>query len=400
MKIAGNEGEKTMRFRGVSLLIALWMGFISISACEKGKKAENTVEKEGEAYSNIVTLTSEAVEKAGIKIAPVSIRTMKTELSFPGKVSVNETRLAHVGPRISGRAVEVSANLGDLIKKGQPLALIDSPELGEAQSQYLKAKTNLQVAERSYERAKMLLDGKVISTGEFQRREGEYLSARTEAKAAEDRLHLFGMTDYEVLAIGKGHALSSRVSIYAPISGTVTERHLTIGEVVEPVKPLFIIADLSTLWVIADIPENDISKIREGQKVSVLVSSYPDTEFTGIVTYISDSVDPQSRTVKVRAEVENPKGVLKPEMFAAVKITAGKTDALAIPESAVQREGERTIVFVEKSETAFEKRDASLGPETGGFHQVISGLMEGERIVTEGAFTLKSETLKGLMEEE
>ncbi|PIS37101.1 MAG: hypothetical protein COT35_07755 [Nitrospirae bacterium CG08_land_8_20_14_0_20_52_24] len=181
MKIAGNEGEKTMRFRGVSLLIALWMGFISISACEKGKKAENTVEKEGEAYSNIVTLTSEAVEKAGIKIAPVSIRTMKTELSFPGKVSVNETRLAHVGPRISGRAVEVSANLGDLIKKGQPLALIDSPELGEAQSQYLKAKTNLQVAERSYERAKMLLDGKVISTGEFQRREGEYLSARTEA---------------------------------------------------------------------------------------------------------------------------------------------------------------------------------------------------------------------------
>ncbi|HLB05087.1 MAG TPA: efflux RND transporter periplasmic adaptor subunit, partial [Thermodesulfobacteriota bacterium] len=322
----------------------------------------------------------------------------RIESSFPGKVSVNETRLAHVGPRIAGRAVEVFANLGDFIKKGQPVAVIDSPELGEAQSQYLKAKTNLQVAEKSYERAKIVVEGKVISTGEFQRREGEYLSATTEAKAAEDRLHLLGMTDDEVSAIGKGHTISSRVAIYAPVTGTVIERHLTLGEVVEPAEPLFTIADLSNLWVIADIPENDISMVKKGQKVSVAVPSYPDAEFIGKVTYISDTVEPATRSVKVRAEVENLKGTLKPEMFATVKVGTGKMDALAIPESAVQREGEKTIVFVAEDEITFQKRVVTLGPEVDGYHQVISGLEKGERIVTKGAFTLKSEGMKGEME--
>ncbi len=337
---------------------------------------------------------------AGIEIGEVSLKLLSVESSFPGKVSVNETRLAHVGPRIAGRAVEVFANLGDFIKKGQPLALIDSPELGEAQSQYLKAMTNLQVAEKSYERAKVVLEGKVMSTGEFQRREGEYLSASTEAKAAEDRLHLFGMTEEEVSSIGKGHTINSRVAIYAPVSGTLIERHLTLGEVVEPVKPLFVIADLSNLWVIADIAENDISKVGKGQRVTVVASSYPDREFTGRVVYISDTVDPATRTVKVRAEVENLNGILKPEMFAVVKIGTGKVEALAIPESAVQREGEKTIIFVAKGENSFEKRVVTIGPEIDGFHQALSGLEKGERIVTKGVFTLKSEMMKGLMEEE
>src|SRR3989304_8091838 len=138
------------------------------------------------------------------------MRLLKGESSFPGKVSVDETRLAHVGPRIAGMAVEVYASLGDFIKKGQPVAVIDSPELGEAQSHYLKAKTNLQVAEKSYERAKIVVEGKVISTGEFQRRGGGGVSAYPGAKAAEDRLHLLGMTDDEVSAIGKAHTKNSR----------------------------------------------------------------------------------------------------------------------------------------------------------------------------------------------
>ncbi|MEK7851083.1 MAG: efflux RND transporter periplasmic adaptor subunit, partial [Deltaproteobacteria bacterium] len=301
-------------------------------------------------------------------------------------------------------------NLGDSIKKGQPVAVIDSPDLGEAQSQYLKAKTNLQVAEKSFERAKIVLEGKIISTGEFQRREGEYLSATTEAKAAEDRLHLLGMTDDELSAIGKGHTINSRVAIYSPLSGTVIERHLTLGEVVEPAKPLFTIADLSNLWVIADIPENDVSKVGKGQMVSVIASSYPDKEFTGSVTYISDTVDPATRSVKVRAEVANPKGILKPEMFATVKIGTGKVDALTIPETAVQREGDKTIVFVAPPLNlplakggpggVFQKRVVTLGPEVNGYHQILSGIEEGERIVVKGAFTLKSETMKDMMEEE
>ncbi len=381
-------------------LLLLAIAAFALAGCQKDKVEEVHKEEAKEEHKEDVTLTPEAMKQAGIEIEAVSLRPLRIESSFPGKVSVNETRLAHVGVRIAGRAVEVFANLGDFIKKGQSLAVIDSPELGEAQSQYLKAMTNLQVAEKSYERAKIVLEGKVISTGEFQRREGEYLSSRTEAKAAEDRLHLFGMTDEEILSIGKAHAIISRVAIYGPASGTVIERHVTLGEVVEPIKPLFTIADLSTVWVIADIPENDISMVKKGQKVSVLVSPYPDAEFKGIVTYISDTVDPATRTVKVRAEVDNLKGLLKPEMFASVKIGTGKMDVLAIPESAVQREGEKAIVFLAEDETTFRKKVVSLGPETNGFHQVLSGLEKGERIVTKGAFTLKSETMKGLMEED
>ncbi len=394
---------------------------------DESKVQQENIQPHSDKDPDTIILKPEAVRRAGIMIEAVSLRALKTEYIFPGRVSVNETRLAHVGPRIAGRAVEVHVNLGDYVKDGQRLAIIDSPELGDAQSQYLKAKTSLKVAEKSYERAKIVLEGKAISTGEFQRREGEYLSAQTGAKAAEDRLHLLGMKDEEIASIENTHTIDSRVAIYSPISGSVIERHLTLGEVVEPVKPLFLIADLSSLWVIADIPEKDIPKIKRGQDVAVTVSPYPERVFKGKIGYISETIDPATRTVKVRVEVDNSEGLLKPEMFASVKIlTSRKENILAIPVSAVQREGNNIIVFVAKDEESlpatsplpsgeslpvqtgvgvrggfiFEKRVVTIGPEVDGFHQVLSGLKEGEQIVTKGAFILKSESLKELMEEE
>lgn len=395
-----------MAYRKMMILL---LSIIFLSGCE-GSKEEKVQADKGEARtaaaedehtSGLITLKPEAIQQAGLKTEAASLRAFKTEASFPGKVSVNETRLAHVGSRIPGRAVEVYGNLGDYVAKGTPLAVIDSTELGEAQSQYLKAKTNFEIAEKSYERAKIILEGKVISTGEFQRREGEYLSARTELKASEDRLHLLGMTDEEISSIGREHAINSKVAIYSPASGNIIERHLTLGEVVEPVKPLFVTADLSTLWVIADIPEKDIPKIKKGQGVAVTVSPYPERVFRGKINYISELIDPETRTVKVRAEVENPKGMLKPEMFATMRIsTSEKGRVLAVPVSAVQRDNDKTIVFVAKGEKAFEKRTIEVGLQMDGFHQVLSGIREGERIVVKGAFTLKSETMKGMMEEE
>lgn len=366
-------------------------------AKERNEKSAAGPEEAG----NTVTLATDVLERAGIKIEPVALRPLNAEYAFSGSVEVDETRLAHVGPRISGRALEVYANLGDHVKKGQPLALIDSPDVAEAQSQYLKAKTNLDVAEKSYERAKIVLEGKVISTGEFQKREGEYLSAQADARVAEDRLHLLGMTDAEIASIGKAHSINSRVPIFSPISGSVIERHLTVGEVVEPAKPLFSVADLKSLWVIADIPEGDIPKIRRGAAVSIAVTPYPEKAFRGKINYISETVNPETRTIKVRADVENTKGMLKPEMFATVRISSGeKKSFLSVPESAIQLDGDKTVVFVTRDGNTFEKRVIEAGPALDGFHQVISGLKEGERVVTKGAFTLKSETLKGTMEAE
>ncbi len=397
-----------MVFRKILVVLFVFVFFLGCSKSEEAKKeaghgdshAEEAGHHEDE-RPGLIVLSPEAIEHAGIKTETVSLRPVNVEYSFTGKVSVNETKLAHVGPRIPGRAVEVFANAGDYVKKGQWLAIIDSPELGEAQSQYLKAKTAFEIAEKSFERAKIVLEGKVISTGEFQRREGEYLTAKTELKAADDKLHLIGMSEKEISAIGKEHVINSKVAIYSPISGAVIERHLTLGEVVEPIKPLFTVADLSNLWVIADVTEADIPKVKKGQTAFVTVSPYPEKIFKGKVSYISEVIDPETRGVKVRVEVLNGKGVLKPEMFATIKIsTMEKENVLAIPVSAIQREGENTIVFVSSGNNAFEKRMVAIGPEMDGFHQVISGLKGGESVVTAGAFTLKSETMKGLMEEE
>lgn len=397
-----------MVFRRTLLILFALAFLLGCGKSEEPKKegghGNDTHAEEGghheDEHAGVITLSPEAIENAGIKTEAISLRPISVEYAFTGKVSVNETRLAHVGPRIPGRAVEVFANPGDYVKKGQPLAVIDSPELGEAQSQYLKAKTTFEIAEKSYERAKIVLEGKVISTGEFQRREGEYLSAKAELKATDDRLHLLGMTEKEIASIGKEHTINSKVAIYSPISGAVIERHLTLGEVVEPVKPLFTVADLSNLWVIADVTEADIPKIKKGQTVAIVVSAYPEKVFKGKLSYISEVIDPETRSVKVRAEVDNAKGMLKPEMFATVRIsTSEREKVLAVPESAVQREGDKSIVFVAVDEHEFEKRVIEVGPRINGFHRVLSGVKEGEKIVVNGAFTLKSEGQKGELAE-
>jgi cobalt-zinc-cadmium efflux system membrane fusion protein len=314
----------------------------------------------------------------------------------PGNVQFNENKLAHVGSRVPGRVVEVRANLGDKVKQGDSLAIIDSTELGTAQSEYLKAKANFLAQEKAYERAKKLLEGKAISLGEYQKREAEYMTVRAEFKAAEDKLHLLGLSEAEVKHIGSEHVINSKVAVRAPFSGTVVERHATLGEVIEPAANLFTLADLSTLWVIADLPEKDITLAKTGLPVEIKVSSYPDEVFKGTVAYIADQIDPSTRTVKVRTEVDNSLGKLKPEMFATIFITTQiMSDVLAIPQEAVQTDGNKKIVFIDKGNGGFEKREVSLGNQVDSFYQVVSGVKPGERIVTKGSFLLKSEAEKG-----
>jgi cobalt-zinc-cadmium efflux system membrane fusion protein len=295
--------------------------------------------------------------------------------------------------------VEVSANLGDQVNQGETLAVIDSTELGASQSEYLQARAKQVVAEQAYERAKRLLEGKVISAGELQRREGEYLATKAEAQAAEDRLHLLGMDDEVIKQLGGAHSIRSQVKIKTPFTGTIIERHMTVGEVIDTSTRLFSIADLTRLWVIADVPEKDLPQVKKGQPVEVRVSSYPEEVFKGRITYISDLIDPATRTVKVRTEVDNPKGMLKPEMFANVLIVTGvKQDALTIPAAAVQTEGEKKIVFIAKDQTTFERRVVTLGTKADGYYEMLAGLKKEEKVVTEGSFLLKAELHKGQME--
>jgi cobalt-zinc-cadmium efflux system membrane fusion protein len=387
--------------KSVLLGILISSLFISLASCDG--KGEADIEKEinEKPRSNLIQLDPKSIETANLQIEEVSLKSLKNILQVPGKVQFNENKLAHVGSRVPGRIVEVKANLGDKVEEEDGLAIIDSTELGAAQSEYLKAKANLVAQEKSYQRAKKLLEGKAISLGEYQRREAEFMTVRAEFKAAEDKLHLLGLSEGELKRIGSEHIINSKVAVKAPFSGKVIERHATLGEVIEPATNLFTLADLSKLWVIADVSEKDVPLVVTGLPVEIRVSPYPDEVFKGTVTYVGDQIDPTTRTVKVRTEVDNSLGKLKPEMFATIFITTEViSDVLAIPEEAVQTDGNKKIVFIDMGNGGFEAREVTLGRQVDSFYQLMEGIKAGEKIVTKGSFLLKSEAQKGELGEE
>lgn len=393
--------SSTPKCKKALLIILVSMFLVPFASCGKEGEFDDEKEMHDDTPSNLIQLNSKSIGAANLEIEEVSLRSLKNILQVPGKVQFNENKLAHVGSRVPGKIDEVIANLGEKVKEGDRFAVIDSTELGTAQSEYLKAKANLHAQEKSYQRAKKLLDGKAISLGEYQKREAEYLIVRAEFKATEDRLHLLGLTEEDVKRIGREHIINSKVAVRAPFPGTIVEKHATLGEVIEPSTNLFTLADLTTLWVIADVPEKDIPQVKTGLPVEVRVSPYPNDVFKGIVTYIGDQIDPSTRTVRVRTEVDNSLAKLKPEMFASIFITTDVlSDVLAIPGEAVQTDGNKEIVFIDKSNGEFEKREVSLGRQVDNFYQVLDGIKPGERLVTKGSFLLKSQAQKSELGEE
>jgi membrane fusion protein, heavy metal efflux system len=346
-----------------------------------------------------VQLSPLGIKEAGLEFETVQPQPHRAMLRVPGDVKTDQTRLVDVSPLVPGRAIEVNVVVGDRVRPGQILARVDSTELGLAQSEYLKAQARLAVAERALERAHQLLEAKVIGTGEYQRREGETLAARADHRAAADRLVLLGMTQPEMGLLAREQRINSKAAIRSPLEGTVIQRNVTTGEVIDSKTVLFVITDLRRLWVLADVHEKDIPKVQLGQLVEIEVTPYPDEKFRGVIVHIGEVIEPATRTVKVRSEVPNPDGRLKPEMFATIAIeTTAEERVLTIPSSAVQKDKGRDLVFVQTAPDRFEAREVTVGSAVQDRVPVLKGLREGERIVTKGAFALKSELNKGEME--
>ena len=331
----------------------------------------------------------------------VALRPIRMSLKAQaGKILANENRLAHLSARVPGRIVAVYANLGDRVKEGDRLLLLDSPAFGEAQLEYRKARTTLSVTEKALERAIALLDRGAIGVGEHQRRDADYENARADLHEAEEKLHLLGMTEREIQQLAAKtlpHAEVARVSLRAPFTGAVIERNATIGEVVDPNNTLFTVADLSTVWVRADFPEQQAGRLKTGLTIEVRVSAYPDTMFQGVITYVGAVIDPTTRTVTARADMANPDGQLRPEMFAEVTLVTDEQSVLTVPRTAVQQVGSRTVVFVVRGPRRFESREVTLGQASSEYIQVVTGLTSGDDVVTEGSYALKSELLREQM---
>jgi cobalt-zinc-cadmium efflux system membrane fusion protein len=331
----------------------------------------------------------------------VAIRPIRMTLKAQGgKILPNENRLAHLSARVPGRIVAVFANLGDRVKEGDRLLLLDSPAYGEAQLEYRKARTTLSVTERALERAQALLDRGAIGVGEYQRREADYENARADLHEAEEKLHLLGMTEQEIERLAAKelpHAEVAQVFLRAPFAGEVIERNATVGEVVDPNKMLYAVADLSTVWVRADFPEQQAGRLRTGLGVEVRVSAFPELVFRGTITYVGAMIDPTTRTVTARSSLPNPDRRLRPEMFAEVTLLTPKEPVLAVPRAALQQVGNRTMVFVVRGARRFESREVKIGESSHDYVEIKAGLGESDEVVTEGSYALKSEALREQM---
>lgn len=350
--------------------------------------------------AGIVRLSADESSRIGIVVQPVVRSEFQTHREFPAIIQPNERALADITTLVRGRVVDVYVDLGQRVQPNDLLAILYSSELGLAQSAYLKAQARLHVAQQAYARATFLLQEKVIGEAEAQRRKAELLSMQAEAHEARDQLTLLGMTDEEFRRLDRSRKIHSHVPIVAPFAGRVIGRNLTRGEVVETTEKLFVIADLSEVWVRANIPEKDIPFVHAvslsgGTHAEVIVNAYPKEIFQGKITYVGDVLDPATRTMQMRLELPNGDGRLKPEMFATIRLASEpQPDRLAIPEAAIQRDHDRTFVFVRRDAEAYEARDIQIGETNGTMTTVLGGLNEGDPIVTQGAFVLKSELLK------
>jgi cobalt-zinc-cadmium efflux system membrane fusion protein len=377
---------------------------LALAACSRsseppGERAAAPPAHEGPAA---IALSAEAVASAGITTAVVGTRALRTEIETTGAVDFDERRLAHVSPRVGGRVESALVDLGESVRAGQVLARIDSIELGEAIGEYLQARARAELARETFEREAGLFADRVSS-------EQEMLSARAAAReadaafrGAEEHLHLLGLSDDQVRALGYDQPRASIYEARAPFAGTVVERHVTLGEMVEPQSQLYVIADLSRVWVWIDVFERDLARVHLGDGVELRVDAFPEVAFAGEVAFLASRVESASRTARARIEVPNPDGRLRPGMFARVRISdphaadgqAASGAVLVVPESALQRQGDQAVVFVALGDGRFVPRHVRTGRKGEGFLEILEGLAAGESVAVSGTFVLKSEVSK------
>lgn len=326
-----------------------------------------------------------------IKLYKVAESEIREVLRIPGSIHVDEQRVARMGAPVTGRITEIDVVLGQDVKEGQLLATLSSTELAQHQLTYIKAKQQIALQTKAVERAKLLLEADVIGAAELQRREAELSAAQAELNAARDQLQILGMSDKAIAQISQSSEIRSFSSVSARLAGTVISRNVNLGQVVQPAEELFIVADLSHVWAVAEVPEQQIELIQEGEEVTIEVPALGDREFTGRLIYVGDVVNPKTRTVTVRTDLKNIDGDIKPDMLVSMLVQSKAASRLVVPAQSIVRENDRDHVFVQVAPNKYRLREVVLGPEYHGKVAVISGLDNGETVVGEGAFHVNNE---------
>ena len=331
-------------------------------------------------------LTGDEARRAGIQVQRLEPATPAETVELFGTVEVNQDRLVRVVPPVSGRLTKIDVSLGDAVRPGDRLAVIESSEGGEARAAYTQAQSELALSETNLRRISGLASAGSLARKEEVKARTDYEKARAALNAAASKLNAYGLQ--------LGGSGTGALTLVAPLGGTVTEKAAVVGEQAQAHQALFSIGDLSSLWIQANLFERDLGRVSVRSAATVSVAAYPRKTFEGKLTYISSVLDRETRTAKARIEVANPAGELKPGMFATVSVaTEGGEPALLVPETAlVLVQGQMTAFVAEGA--GFEPRPVEAGGQRGGKIIVSSGLEAGDEVVVAGAYALKARLLK------
>ena len=389
----------------VVVLLAWWNARRSEEPARGTETEANEAAEKKEAEGDVIKLDEEALERIGLKTVDAELRPLGSQLQMAGVVGPNETRVAHIRALSTGVITAVVVRRGDRVTTGQPLLTYDNVELGQTLANYRgavaaleSARSEAEVARLAVERADRLVEIGGIAEAEHQRRRAEYAAAQASVRSSEAQLanfrqamSRFGVSDRSLKDDGGDAPTGARSTLRAPFAGVVLDVQAVSGETVSPDRELATLADLSTVWIQGDVYERDLSAITEGREARVVTDAYPDEPFQCRVTYVSQALDPQTRTAKLRCEAKNANGRLRLQMFARMEIPVGAArDVLAIPREAIQDVDGQASVFVRTGDETFERRTVTLGATTSEWAEVRAGVERGARVVTTGAVMLKS----------
>ena len=398
------------------MAVSIVVSMVALCSCESknthaaapetasGDPRSETLEKGTKRNSTVVVLDKTQLQKGHVIVEPVQTQQVVSTLTIPGRLTFSEDQTWHLGAIASGRIENISTRVGDTVMTNQVLGRLHSHEVHEARAGYQEAQTELErarsaqdYAKQRRDRAQRLLELRAgsrqdLETAEADLRNAQAAIEKAQSEVEKERAHLeiFQLPDEE-----------DDIPILAPAAGLVLERKATVGSVVNSGDELFVITDISIVWMIAAANEEDLSKLHPGQAVRIQVRAYPDREFTGRILKLGEELDPATRTLQIRIAVPNPHGFLKPEMYATASVHQfGKRPALVIPEEAIQEIDGVPVVFVQDSENEFRARTVEPGQHTDGGIEIVEGLKRGEAVVVKGGFALKSQMLKTMIQDQ
>jgi cobalt-zinc-cadmium efflux system membrane fusion protein len=387
--VLNTNGNRQAMLTSALVVFALSAG---LTACHK-EEDKKAAQASGAAVEND-SLELNEKQAANLKLKPVEMANFSAQFAAYGSIDFNENTAVQVFTPYQGKIIQSFADVGDFVSKGQPLYTVDSPDLAQAESTLLSAKGVYDQTSATLSRAKELYQMRSISLKELEQNTSDQNAAEASLKAAREGVRIFGKTSAEIQRIENEKKMDAVLVVPSPISGQVVTRNAQPGLLVQPgnTPAPYVVADVSNKWLIINATEEDSTKLHVGQDLDVTVPVLPEESFKGKIKVIGSIVDPNTRTVLVRADVSDPKRILRSGMYATYLVKGDKlVKGLGVPEDALVREGDGTMsVWVTENERHWVKRTVTLGLRTNGLVQVVSGLKEGEKIATTGAIFLSN----------